>query len=145
MRNSMTPLTHAECLRHLAEGRTGRIAVTHRALPVIVPVTYALSGPSVVFRTQRGGMLASACDDAVVAFEIDDVRTGGTAGWSVLVVGMARLLDGSEVLRALELGLVSAAGSDLDQFVTISIGEVSGRQVSSNNSPRQARAVGGAS
>jgi nitroimidazol reductase NimA-like FMN-containing flavoprotein (pyridoxamine 5'-phosphate oxidase superfamily) len=128
MPTAMTTLAYQDCLRRLAEGSTGRIAISDRALPVIVPVAYAVSGHAIVFRTEPGGMLARACDDAVVAFEIDQFAADGTAGWSVLVVGMARLLSGSEALRALELGLVGPAGPELDQFVGITIGEVSGRQ-----------------
>jgi hypothetical protein len=74
-------------------------------------------------------VLASACDDAVVAFEVDDIAPDGLSGWSVLVVGMARLLSGSEALRALELNVVSAADNLRDQFVAISFGQVSGRLI----------------
>lgn len=125
----MTVLDYDSCLERLARASVGRVAVTAGALPAIVPVNYVLSGSNVVFRTERGGMLAHGCDGTVVAFEIDDVAADGQGGWSVLVVGVAHLLDGSDALRALETGLVSAAGDGRDQFVAITIGTLSGREI----------------
>ena len=127
---AVTALDYDACLERLARGSIGRVAVTAHALPAIVPVNYVLSGSKVVFRTEPGGMLAHGCDGTVVAFEIDDLAPDGRAGWSVLVVGVAQLLDGSEALRAVETGLVSAAGHGRDQFVAISIGTLSGREIS---------------
>jgi nitroimidazol reductase NimA-like FMN-containing flavoprotein (pyridoxamine 5'-phosphate oxidase superfamily) len=122
-------LTWDECLDRLRIGSIGRIAVTHRALPAIVPVNYVLSGSRVMFRTEPGGMLARACAGTVVAFEVDELDPEGRSGWSVLVVGQAELLDGSAALRAAEAGLVAAVGSGRDQFVAISIGQLSGRLI----------------
>ena len=74
------------------------------------------------------GRVAHACDGNVVAFEVDDVARDGSGGWSVLVVGVAGLLAGSEALRAFELNLASAIGDDRDQFVRIDIGRMTGRR-----------------
>lgn len=123
------PLTWDDCLDRLQSSTIGRIAVTNRALPAIVPVNYALSGSRVVFRTEPGGMLARACADTVVAFEVDELDPDGRSGWSVLAVGMAELLEGSAALRAAETGLVAAVGGGRDQFVAITIGQLSGRLI----------------
>ena len=128
MAANVSEFGRAECLRRLRSASVGRVAVTHRALPVIVPVNYAVAGNAVIFRTETGGMLAHACDNTVIAFEVDDVADG-RSGWSVLVVGVAELLAGSAAVRALETGLVSAMGDGRDQFVAVRIGEVSGREV----------------
>jgi nitroimidazol reductase NimA-like FMN-containing flavoprotein (pyridoxamine 5'-phosphate oxidase superfamily) len=122
-------LTWDECLDRLQLGSIGRIAVTHRALPAIVPVNYVLSGSRVVFRTEPDGMLARACAGTVVAFEVDDLDETGRSGWSVLVVGLAELLEGSAAVRAAESGLAAAVGSGRDQFVAITIGQLSGRLI----------------
>jgi nitroimidazol reductase NimA-like FMN-containing flavoprotein (pyridoxamine 5'-phosphate oxidase superfamily) len=122
-------LTRDDCLERLEQSSVGRIAVTHRALPVIVPVNYALAGSRILFRTERDGMLAHACTGNVVAFEVDEVSTSGRSGWSVLVVGTATLLEGSAAVRAVESGLVAAAGGGRDQFVAISIGQLCGRVI----------------
>ena len=83
----------------------------------------------IVFRTAKDGMLARACDGAVVAFEVDEMAPDGQSGWSVLVVGMARLLEGSRAVRATELTLVSAPGADEGAFVSISFGRLTGRVI----------------
>lgn len=129
------PLSWEECLDLLRTGSIGRIAVTHRALPAIVPVNYTISGGRVVFRTEPGGMLARACADTVVAFEVDELDRSGRSGWSVLVVGMAELLTGSAALRAAETGLVAAVGGGRDQFVAITIGQLSGRHIQPSEQP----------
>ena len=118
-----------ECRELLAGTRVGRVAVTHDALPVIAPVNYVVDGNSVVFRTRSDGMLAGACADAVIAFEIDELSADGSFGWSVNVVGIATLLTEMERARAGRLGLVSAAGEGRDTFVRLNIGVLSGRRV----------------
>ena len=125
-------LARSECLDRLRSARVGRIAVTSRVLPAIVPINYTVVGNTLVFRTRPGGMLARACDNAVVAFEADEVEPDGQAGWSVLVVGVAELLEGSAAIRAVERGLVSAVGVDRDglsRFVAITMTKVTGRLV----------------
>ena len=124
------PLSRDECLERLQGATIGRIAVTHQALPAIVPVNFAMSGNHVLFRTEPGGMLARACSGTVVAFEVDELDPDGRGGWSVLVIGVAELLEGSAALRAAATGLVSAAGAGRDQFVAISVSQLSGRHVS---------------
>ncbi|HET6818625.1 MAG TPA: pyridoxamine 5'-phosphate oxidase family protein [Mycobacteriales bacterium] len=127
---SFTSLTQTECMAKLAQHSIGRIAVTSRALPAIVPVNYAMTGrTTIVFRTEPGGMLARATEDTVVAFEVDELARDGRSGWSVLVVGVAHHLDGSDVVRAVASRVSSAVGEGRDQFVAITIGQITGRVV----------------
>lgn len=129
MSGPLQPLSREQCLDRLRTRAIGRIAVTHQALPVIVPVNYALVGGSVVFRTEPDGMLARACRGSVVAFEVDDLATDHRSGWSVVVVGVAEPLGGSTALRAVQAGLGSAAGDGRDLFIGIAIGQLTGRRV----------------
>jgi uncharacterized protein len=122
-------IPEAECRELLALAKVGRVSITHDALPVIAPVNYVLDGNSIVFRTRRDGMLAAACDDSVIAFEIDELAADGSGGWSVNVVGIAALLGESEQLRAFSLGLVSAAGDERIQFIRLRMGLLSGRRI----------------
>ena len=87
-------LDRAACLRLLATTGIGRIAISVKALPLILPVHYLLDGDAILVRTHQGSTLDVATRDAVVAFEAD--RLGATTGlvWSVLVTGQARHLDG---------------------------------------------------
>jgi nitroimidazol reductase NimA-like FMN-containing flavoprotein (pyridoxamine 5'-phosphate oxidase superfamily) len=128
-------LTDAQCMTRLSQQRIGRVSVTKDALPVIVPVNFVTDGANVVFRTHRHGLLAHACDSNVIAFEVDDFSITADAGWSVLVVGVARLLCASEHVRALTFGLASAAGEDCDQFVQLRIERISGREIAAAAMP----------
>jgi len=126
---SSISLTHDECVARLADHTVGRIAVTSRALPVILPVNYVLTGRTILFRTDPDGLLAGATDDTVVAFEVDDLAADGLSGWSVLAVGVAQHLEGSREGRALTNVVTSAVSDGRDKLVAISIGQLSGRAV----------------
>jgi nitroimidazol reductase NimA-like FMN-containing flavoprotein (pyridoxamine 5'-phosphate oxidase superfamily) len=84
-------LAPAECLRLLAGERLGRVAITVNALPVILPVRFALDRDEILFRAALGGVIAEGTRRAVVAFEADGSEPG-PAWWSVLATGMARHL-----------------------------------------------------
>ena len=119
-----------ECLHALAAKRVGRIALTHRALPVVFPVNYVLDGHSVLLRTAPGTALAAARGEVVVAFEVDDIDDQQQSGWSVLVTGFMReLTDVDDVLRAEGLGLASWTGDERSHFVRITPARVTGRRI----------------
>jgi nitroimidazol reductase NimA-like FMN-containing flavoprotein (pyridoxamine 5'-phosphate oxidase superfamily) len=82
-------LPRARCLELLASTTVGRVGVSVRALPVILPVTYALVGGRVIFRTAPGLKLEAAMHRMVIAFEADRYDPLGAWGWSVLVQGVA--------------------------------------------------------
>jgi nitroimidazol reductase NimA-like FMN-containing flavoprotein (pyridoxamine 5'-phosphate oxidase superfamily) len=126
--DELREMSREECLRRLRSGRIGRVAVTHRALPAIVPVNYVVDR-GILFRTTEDGMLDRACRGQVVAFEVDDLADDGTSGWSVLVVGVADGLEGSERVRAMSSGLVSARSIATERFVRITIADVTGREL----------------
>jgi nitroimidazol reductase NimA-like FMN-containing flavoprotein (pyridoxamine 5'-phosphate oxidase superfamily) len=126
--DELREMSREECLRRLRSGRIGRVAVTHRALPAIVPVNYVVDR-GILFRTTEDGMLDRACRGQVVAFEVDDLADDGTSGWSVLVVGVADGLEGSERVRAMSSGLVSARSIATERFVRIAIADVTGREL----------------
>jgi uncharacterized protein len=123
-------MTFDECLGVLATKAVGRIALTHRALPVIFPVNYVLDGHSVLMRTAPGTALAAARDEVVVAFEVDDIDERSRAGWSVLVTGFMRELTAAEdVVRATQRNLVSWVGDDRSHFVRITPARITGRRI----------------
>jgi|SoiMethySBSTD1v2_1073268.scaffolds.fasta_scaffold1576201_2 nitroimidazol reductase NimA-like FMN-containing flavoprotein (pyridoxamine 5'-phosphate oxidase superfamily) len=111
-------LTDEECLRYLATPGLGRLAVSVRALPAILPVRFVLDGGEILFRVRAGSVLASGTEHTVVAFEADgaDHSEGVPHAWSVVATGLARhvsddsrghdalrrwSVDGSDVLVAL--------------------------------------------
>jgi hypothetical protein len=88
--NGLVILDRGACLKRLGRTGVGRIAVTVAGRPSIFPLSYAMWGQDIVFRTSAGTKLAAAVGNAVVAFEIDQVDRMAHAGWSVLVVGPCR-------------------------------------------------------
>jgi nitroimidazol reductase NimA-like FMN-containing flavoprotein (pyridoxamine 5'-phosphate oxidase superfamily) len=95
---SLRELSRTRCFDLLATLAVGRVGVSVRALPAILPVAYVVAGERVVFRSVPGGKLDAAVHRSVVAFETDRYDPAGTWGWSVLVQGVA-----SEIVSAAEL------------------------------------------
>ena len=128
--STMEVLTPDECLAYLRQAPLGRIAVTVEALPVILPVNFAVLDGAVVFRTVAGTKLAAATSHAVVAFEVDDHAADGRSGWSVMVQGMAsEVTDPDRLDRIRAAGLASwALGDDVDHVVAVTMQLVAGRR-----------------
>lgn len=80
-------LPRTRCLELLGSRSLGRIALSHRALPTVVPVAYRLIGDRLVFVSapDTGSLLAGP--RPVVAFQVDEIDPGTFAGWSVVVIG----------------------------------------------------------
>jgi nitroimidazol reductase NimA-like FMN-containing flavoprotein (pyridoxamine 5'-phosphate oxidase superfamily) len=133
--NGLELLPPEECRALLGRASVGRVGVTVAALPAIFPVNYALLGDDIVFLTGEGTKLRAAAQQAVVAFEVDDVDAAG-GGWSVLLVGMAsEITDPAERASAEALGLEPLAGGRRDHFVRIRPEFITGRRVASHRSP----------
>lgn len=107
---SSTPrrLTRAECLALLAEHEVGRLALTVRALPYLVPVAYEVDADEIVFRVDDSPEVEAALGDAVVAFAIDDF-VDHDCSYRVHVTGVARL---EPVRDALEGPRAARPGTD---------------------------------
>lgn len=127
--DAIRDLSREQCVAALQRTSFGRVAVSQGALPLILPVNYAMDGPAIVFRTRQGGLLDRSCRNTVVAFEIDDYDESSRSGWSVVAVGVANVLYAGDWLRAVELGLTSAGAADGAIFVKIVPGTVTGRAV----------------
>ena len=123
-------LTEAKCLRLLASIRVGRIALTRHALPVVIPVSFALEGRDIVIPTAANSLLAASGDDVVVAFETGELDPDTGSGWSVQVTGtMQKIIESKAIQRARELRPASWARDDSHLFVRIAPGLVSGSRV----------------
>lgn len=123
-------LTEATCLRLLKTVRVGRVALTRHALPVVLPVSFALDGTSIVLRTTRDSVLDASRDEVVVAFEAGELDPDSGSGWSVLVTGtMQKITERSAILRAQQLRPTPWPGNDGHLFVRIAPGLVSGSRV----------------
>jgi nitroimidazol reductase NimA-like FMN-containing flavoprotein (pyridoxamine 5'-phosphate oxidase superfamily) len=129
-RPRLRALERSECLDLLRQGSIGRIGLSIGALPVILPVNYAVDDEQIIVRTGSGTKLAAATSHAVVAFEVDDYSPDGRTGWSVLVRGYAaELADAQTVARMQGSGLDSwALDGAADRWVSISTDEITGRR-----------------
>jgi len=127
-RNGFEVLTHDECLDLLGTVAIGRVGITARALPAILPVTFRRDGDRILFRTGEGTKLATATRNSVVSFEVDDFDPEAHTGWSVLVIGVARRMEGDDATKlAAELPRWAAAGDG--HVVAITAELVSGRRL----------------
>src|SRR5436190_3857720 len=88
-RSGLAVLSRQDCLDRLARAAIGRIGFHADALPVVLPVAFAVDGDSIVFAAKVGSKLEVAMQDAVVAFEADEFDLIRDTGWSVAVTGFA--------------------------------------------------------
>ena len=124
-------LGRQECLRLMAKASIGRIVYTRRALPAVLPINFTLDGDgTVLLRTSTASELVRAIDDAVVAFEADDVDVARHSGWSVVVTGTATVVtDPAEHERLARTGPVSWVPAPQEVYVRIDPELVTGREL----------------
>ncbi len=130
----MLELDRANCLRLLAEGTLGRIAVNspHRPDPVIRPVNYVFDEPSqsVLIRSGHGSKLFALLCAVRAVFEIDGVDPVGRVGWSVIIQGVPEEITNPAELRRIEaLGLEPWAPGHKGHWIRIRARTVSGRRI----------------
>jgi len=93
-RRGLRDLDAEECYQFLATQTVGRLGVVIEHYPEVLPVNYALDHQVIVFRSHAGPKLHAA-HHANVSFQVDAVDQIRRLGWSVLVRGMAEVIDES--------------------------------------------------
>ena len=107
----------------------GRIGTTIDAMPVVLPVTFALHQGSIVFRTMPGTKLDTAVHDAVIALQADHYASlHDPVGWSVMVQGMSQEVTDLSMLSAFRL-LPFGSWAPEGRYVALEPAIVSGRQI----------------
>ena len=120
-------MTRDECLRRLAQTHTGRLGFHANALPMLLPVDFALDGGAIVLRVRAGSQVDAATRDAVVAFQVDGVDAADGQYWSVSVTGVAtHIEDPSELVRIRGLRIDDRIGHDEDRCVRVTLDVVAG-------------------
>ena len=128
---SFETLTAEACLGLLATSTIGRLGVMIDRYPHIFPVTYALDGSLVTFRTGPGTKFA-ASQHHTVCFQADQIEAAGRAAWSVLVLGAVQvpdLHDPSEMQRLERLGITPLAPGDKPLWIQVVPDQITGRRI----------------
>ncbi|MFN8052611.1 MAG: pyridoxamine 5'-phosphate oxidase family protein [Acidimicrobiales bacterium] len=95
-------LSPDECHDLLAATPIGRVAFVDRGEPMILPVTITVWERSVVFTTAAGSKLDAAIMNRPVAIEVDGWDADRHEGWSVLVKGIAMIVDSGREIDSLD-------------------------------------------
>jgi nitroimidazol reductase NimA-like FMN-containing flavoprotein (pyridoxamine 5'-phosphate oxidase superfamily) len=124
-------LSRTKAVELLASVGLGRLVFTHQALPAIRPVNHLVEGESVIVRVTSGAAITSAAGrgGVVVAYEADAIDADTHLGWSVIVVGMARLLTDERAAARYRARLRPWISGNVDDVLTISADLVSGFQL----------------
>lgn len=129
-RPELVVLGREECLELLSTHGVGRVAVSTRSGPAVVPVNYVVVNGAVAYRTTPGSAAATAADREV-AFEVDRIDDAMSEGWSVNVIGTARAVTGDAASRGLDQQAYTApwAGGDRRLWLSIVPGRITGRRI----------------
>ena len=119
-----------ECLSLLEPGGVGRIGFSSSGWVVILPVNFAVSGKTIIFRTAPDTLLA-AYGNGPVSFETDRLDEVRREGWSVLVQGHAHMVTSEHEIQHLEdaTHLEPWAAGARDVYVRIVPARISGRRI----------------
>ena len=121
-----------DCFGLLGSVPLGRIGFLAGGEVVILPVNFLVDGQDVVFRTAAGSKLSAVEVGHYVGFEADsyDAETG--TGWSVVVNGLAEIVESDEETARLDgMGLSSwgGASSGSGLWVRIRPTSITGRRI----------------
>lgn len=121
-------LSRAQSLDLLGSVPLGRLVFTHHALPAIRPVNHLVEGESVIVRTTADAAITSAAhrNGVVVAYEADAIDAARQLGWSVIIVGTARLLADEDAAERYRTRLHPWLAGQRDEVITISADVVTG-------------------
>ena len=103
----------------------------------MLPVNFAVTGKTIIFRTAPDTLLALYAD-AEVSFEADRLDEALREGWSVLVHGHAHKVTEEREVRHLEDGthLEPWAGGARDVYVRIAPARISVRRIQPSGANR---------
>ena len=90
-------LSERECWELLATASVGRLALSVRALPLIVHVQYYLDGRRLAVCLGHHELPERALDETVIAFAADSIDPVTRSGWSVQVQGRSVISRGLRI------------------------------------------------
>jgi hypothetical protein len=116
-------LSERECWALLATASVGRLALSVRALPVILAVQYYLDGHRLAVCLGHRGLPEQALDETIIAFAADSIDPVTRSGWAVQVQGR------SVVPRGLRIDTDCGWPGAAAQVVEIEPGRISGHRM----------------
>ena len=121
-------LSRTRALELLGSVNLGRLVFTHQALPAVRPVNHLVECESIIVRATAGAAIISAANrhGVVVAYEADSIDPDSHVGWSVIVVGTARLLTDDAAAARYRARLRPWVAGPVDDVITISTDLVTG-------------------
>jgi nitroimidazol reductase NimA-like FMN-containing flavoprotein (pyridoxamine 5'-phosphate oxidase superfamily) len=127
---ALQTLSPAECFDLLGPGGVGRVGFASADGIMMLPVNFAVTAATIIFRTAPDTLLALHADDHV-SFEVDHVDDALHVGWSVLLQGHAHTVTDEREVSHLEEGtqLEPWAGGARDVYVRIAPTRISGRRI----------------
>ncbi len=125
---SLQQLSRSKALELLGSVPIGRLVFTHQALPAIRPVNHLVEGESIIVRATSGAAITAAAkrDGTVVAYEADSIDPDSQLGWSVIVVGTARLMADENAAARYRTRLRPWVSGPADDVITISADMITG-------------------
>jgi uncharacterized protein len=87
MSTAEEPIPVTECCELLATVSVGRLALSVRALPVILPVQCYVDGRKLAVCLGHHQLPERSLDEVIIAFAADAIDPATRAGWSVQVQG----------------------------------------------------------
>lgn len=132
--NGLEVLSRAEATALLGTREVGRLVYTRRALPAVMPVSYAMRDGRIWIWAGSPSSLAQSLRGAVVAFQVDDLDNSTRSGWSVTVTGLVQAVTDEVLLaRALIEGPIPWAPGLKEHLVQIPLTMVTGRWLGSGH------------
>ncbi len=125
---ALDELSRTQALELLGSVSLGRLVFTHQALPAIRPVNHVVEGESIIVRATVGAAITSAAGrhGVVVAYEADAIDSQTRLGWSVIVVGTARLMTDERAAARYRARLRPWIAGTAEDVITISAELVTG-------------------
>ena len=120
-----------DCFLLLKSVPVGRIGFAEGGVVVILPVNFLVDGQDVVFRTGAGSKLSAVEVGHYVGFEADSYDAATETGWSVVVNGLAEVVDDAEEAARLDALGLSPWGGDASGRVWVRIrpSSITGRRI----------------
>jgi uncharacterized protein len=129
-RTGLEVLHLGDCFLLVKSVPVGRIGFVAGGEVVILPVNFAVDGQDIVFRAAAGSKLSAVEVGQYVWFETDSYDAATQTGWSVVVKGLAEIVDSDEEAARLDtLGLSSWGEGGAPVWVRIRPASISGRRI----------------